>query len=269
MINILKLILPPFLFIIIKKATKYYRNITFSNISTYDNNLIAKVVIEKNIIYRDKLSIKNELDFSSLRTILGISLTAMNLNNKELNVLDFGGGGGYHYFISKIILNTGLKINWHVVETSSIVENSNKLSNFDLRFFKTIEEASVGISRFDLILASSSLQYCDNQFLILQKIIKLNAKNIFITRTPFTKGAEVLNKIQFSKLSSNGPGELPFGYKDSTISYPIFIHNSSQFENVFVNDYNLKFKIIEEKNAFIIENDSFDNYGYFYVSMNP
>jgi putative methyltransferase (TIGR04325 family) len=267
--NFFKLILPPFLFIIIKKATTFFKNITNSNIATYDNDLIAKVVIEKNIIYRDKLAIKNELDFSSLRSILGISITGMNLKNNELNVLDFGGGGGYHYFISKIILNDNVKINWHVVETSSIVENANKISNNDLRFFKTIKGATIGINRFDLILASSSLQYCENQFLILQELINLNAKYIFITRTPFTNDKPVLNKIQFSKLSSNGPGDLPHGYKDCTISYPIFIQNINQFEHLFLNHYNTKFKIREEKNAFIIENNAFDNYGYFFVSINP
>ena len=266
--NIFKLIIPPIIFIFIKKAKALFIKITFNKIATYDNDLIAKVVIEKNIIFRDKLKFDKKLDLSSLRSVLGVSIASIDLKSKVFNVLDFGGGGGYHYFISKLILNEDLNINWHIVETSSIVENSNKISNINLHFFKTVEEAAIGIERFDLILASSSLQYCENQFSILKKLIKLNAKNIFITRTPFTKGMPFLNKIQFSRLSSNGPGSLPFGYDDAIISYPIYIHNIEQFENEFINDYILKFKLIEEENAFIIENQSFDNYGFFYVSKN-
>ncbi len=266
--NILKLILPPFFILLFNKLIFLFKKILVNNISTYDNDLIAKVVIEKNIIFRDKLEKTKQLDISTLRTLLSVGITSINLNNKNLNVLDFGGGGGYHYFISKLIINEDVKINWHIVETKSIVNQSHKISNSSLRFFESIEEASIGIEQFDLIIASSSLQYCVNQFEILQKFKNLNPKNIFITRTPFSKNSPFLNKIQFSNLSSNGPGDLPINYKDHTISYPIYIQNIDEFENEFTKGYNLKFKLIEEKNAFIIENSSFDNYGFFYVAIN-
>jgi len=267
--EIIRNILPPFIFNFF--INLYNRSIKINksySIDTYDSDLIAKLVIEKNIIFRDNLSKNNGLDFSALRTIIGVSIAGLEINKKELNVLDFGGGGGYHYFISKLILNDNIKLNWNVVETKSIVDISNTISNSELHFFKSIQDASMGIEKFDLIIASSSIQYCINQQNILRELIGLNSNNIFITRTPFTLNLPTVNSIQFSKLSNNGPGPLPKGYEDCIISYPIFINNITCFENEFINNYNLKFKIIEERNAFYIDNMPFDTYGFFYVNKN-
>ena len=265
--EIIKNLLPPIFFNFLLNIYKNLKNKKNSySVDTYDSDLIAKIVIEKNIIFRDNLTSNNGLDFSGLRTIIGVTLAGLDTNIKELNVLDFGGGGGYHYFISKIILNDNIKLNWNVVETKSIVDFSESVSNNELKFYKSIEDASIDNDRFDLIIASSSIQYCKNQEEILRQLIALNSKNIFITRTPFTTNTPFVNSIQFSKLSNNGPGNLPEGYEDCIISYPIYIMNLLDFEKEFLNNYNLKFKLLEEKNAFYIDNVPFDTYGFFYVN---
>jgi putative methyltransferase (TIGR04325 family) len=265
----IKNILPPFFFNFLNNSyIKFNKQKQLYSVDRYDNDLIANVIIKKTTIFKDNLTKSYGLDFTGLRTIIGISIAGLDLKKKELNVLDFGGGGGYHYFISKLILNDDINLKWHVVETKSIVKISNILSNNELHFFNSIEEASISPNRFDLIIASSSIQYCINQGKILQELIDLNSRNIFITRTPFSLDKPVYNNVQFSKLSNNGPGALPAGFTDCLISYPIFIMNIIDFENKFIDKYNLKFKILEEKNGFNIDNVNFDNYGFFWVNKN-
>jgi putative methyltransferase (TIGR04325 family) len=261
---LLQKILPPFLLNLFRKFNLNFLNLKYKNkIKVYDNDLIASIIIKKNIKFRDNLNSDKNLDLFAFRFFAGVSIAAYN-GKKTFKVLDFGGGGGYHYFISKLLLPQDILISWHIVETSSIVKQSNDLTNTELKFFNTIEEASFDIQNFDLIFASSSLQYCKNQSIIIEQILNLNATNIFITRTPFSTNTIIDGEMQHSLLSSNGPGNLPVGFKDCIISYPIYINNLYNFTNLFLKKYSIKFKINEEKNAFIIRNKSYDNYGIYF-----
>lgn len=257
-------LLPSFIINLFRKFYFNFINLKSKNqIKIYDNDLIASIIIKKNIKFRDNLYSDKNMDLFAFRFFAGVSIAAYN-GKKTFKVLDFGGGGGYHYFISRLLLPKEILISWHIVETSSIVKQSVELNNTELKFFNTIEEASFDINNFDLIFASSSLQYCKNQSLIIEQILNLNATNIFITRTPFSVNTIVDGEMQYSLLSANGPGNLPLGYKDSIISYPIYINNLDNFTNLFLKKYIIKFKINEEKNAFIIRNKSYDNYGIFF-----
>jgi putative methyltransferase (TIGR04325 family) len=263
--KIFKIFIPPIIlnFIIIIKNTIIKNLNPNILIKSYDNSTIANIVIQKNMIFRDTIASNKILDIQIMKSFTGIAIAAFN-EKKTFKVLDFGGGGGYHYFISKLLLPQDILISWHIVETSSIVKQSNDLTNTELKFFNTIEEASFDIQNFDLIFASSSLQYCKNQSILIEQILNLNATNIYITRTPFSENRIVDGEMQHSLLSANGPGDLPVGFKDSIISYPIYINNLDNFTNLFLKKYNIKFKINEEKNAFIIRNKSFHNYGIYF-----
>ena len=45
-----------------------------------------------------------------MKSFTGIAIAAYN-EKKTFKVLDFGGGGGYHYFISKLLLSFNKLLN--------------------------------------------------------------------------------------------------------------------------------------------------------------
>ena len=73
----------------------------------------------------------------SLRSFFALSLLP---DSPQINVLDFGGGAGNHYYLARKLIDDNVKINWHVVETDSFVEEINKqgLQSSELKFFTSI-----------------------------------------------------------------------------------------------------------------------------------
>lgn len=265
----LLLLVPPIVIIFLKKLQILLHQLKNTNeIDDYANEALTKMVVEKNEIFNTSLNKNKTVDLSSIRSILGVCVAGINNNKNELNVLDFGGGGGYHYFISKLVIGQNLKINWAVVETESMARAAKRLSNSELKFFSSINDASFEKGKIDIFFASSSLQYCSNQKEIIENILKVEPDSIFITRTPFSESEPVHGKKQFSKFSSNGPGPLPKGYKDSFITYPIYIMNVNEFIEKFREKYDLKFQIREEAGAFTVGNNSYDNYGFYFTLKN-
>ena len=266
--KLILLITPPVILLMIKKVYLYLIKKSRVALRSYDDELFAGMIVEKNIIFNEKIQRSKTLDISCLGTVLGIGLAGFNLNSDYLKILDFGGGGGYHYNISRLILGDKIKIKWHIVETMNMVRMSEKLATDELHFFTNIEEARRGIEQFDLVLASSSLQYCSDQFQIIDELINLNPRYIFITRTPFSLNRPLSGEIQYSKLSSNGPGPLPKGVADSIISYPIYVTNLDDFLNRFKVKYNLRFQLKERSGEFNISGEVFDTYSFFFEKAN-
>jgi putative methyltransferase (TIGR04325 family) len=81
----------------------------------YEEDDLASVVYEKTKLYRDSLLAQHPFvsEITSLRTSVGLSLAR---RGNELNVIDFGGACGAHYFLSKIVFGERLNLRWHVVE---------------------------------------------------------------------------------------------------------------------------------------------------------
>ena len=97
-----------------------------------------------------------------------------------------------------------------------------------------------------------------------------------IFRTPFNEESnENIVGLQVSKLSSNGKGSLPTGFKDRDVYYPFtvlgmsiftsnFLINLFDVENLFkkYGKIEMRLKIMEEKNAYPTDKGSFNNFGY-------
>lgn len=70
--------------------------------SGYEENDLVNVVYEKTRLYRDSVLAQHPhvSEITSLRTLVGLSLSS---SGNELNVADFGGACGTHYFLSKAV----------------------------------------------------------------------------------------------------------------------------------------------------------------------
>ena len=228
--------------------------------SAYEGEDIVKVVIEKNIAYKKQIQSNPTFDLGSLRTLIGLGIA----NTKDsLHVLDFGGGGGYHYTIARVALGNGKSLKWNVIETPAMVKEAQRITDGNLKFFDNITDAKSDLGSVDLVFTSSALQYCPNPLKCLKELTEVGAKYLFITRTPFGDSDKSLISIQESNLSDNGPGPLPLGFADRTVSYPITFANKHEAEEILNEKYEIRFSIVEDKGSFRAGNSKFDKFGYF------
>lgn len=137
-------------------------------------------------------------------------------NNSRVNVLDIGGALGSSYYQNKKFLDSIQEVNWCVVEQPDFVkEGRQKFSTDRLHFYYTIEDC-LNDYKIDVILLSSVLQYIDEPFVLLDKIISKNIKYIVFDRTPFTEGDD---RITIQKVH-------PSIYK---ATYPCWFFNKNRF----------------------------------------
>jgi putative methyltransferase (TIGR04325 family) len=226
----------------------------------YEGVDLVKVIIEKNVAFKKKIQSDHILDLSALRTLIGVGLAN---TQEKLNVLDFGGGGGYHYTLAKIALGKSRSLKWNVVETSAMAREAQRIADTDLKFFDNISDAKNNLGLVDLIFTSSALQYCPNPLEFLNELTEVGAKYIFITRTPFNDSDKSLISIQVSKLSENGPGPLPLGVGDKSVSYPITFVSKQEVEKILNQKYEIRFLTKEDKGTFRAGKNTFDMWGYF------
>lgn len=231
--------------------------------TSYEYENLVNVVIRKNIIFQENNQQNVEFELGSLRTIAAIGLVLGS--SKKINVLDFGGGGGYHWALSKKAFNKDIAYDWRVLETPlmAMVANKTLLKN-GLSFFSDISTCLADGVKMDLIFMSSALQYCEKPLQILKEVVNLGAKYLFITRTPFSLAPKTLISKQRSLLSENGPGPLPKEFKDEIIEYPITYVLKTEVEEILSQKYKIRFVLQEDVSTLFYGSFPVNGYyGYF------
>lgn len=113
----------------------------------YQNHQIIKAVIEKTIRFKDRLNDKKIVNMGELKTLAGIGMALKSA--KSAHVLDFGGGGGYHYFLTKQFFPQVIELHWRVVETANMVAEAKKMATAELDFVSNITEAKNDLGKID------------------------------------------------------------------------------------------------------------------------
>jgi len=267
--TLIKQLIPPFLLKVFKQSIApspeyktYEEAIAACQNDAYQNNDLVKVVIEKNIVYKKKLQTDTVFDLDTHRTLIALGLSK---TNNSLNVIDFGGGGGYHYTVASNAFGYKDSLKWNVVETTAMANEAKRIANNKLKFFDNIADATKDLGLVDLVFTSGALQYCPSPLTFLKQLTEVNAKYLFITRTAFTKSDQDIFSSQASQLSSNGPGPLPKGYTDRKITYPITYVSKSKAEEILSLKYHIQFTIIEDKAAYRVGGKEIDMFSYFCV----
>ncbi len=160
--------------------------------------------------------------------LLAILQNILRKEDNTLHLLDFGGSLGSTYRQCKPFLEGASKIEWLVIEQPTFVERGRQMfAHGDLQFHFEIEEA-LSNSRPKTVLLSSVLQYVENPFTLLRKIIDLDFKYIVIDRTPISKeGCERIVKQVV-------PPEI------YVASYPARVFEENQILGPLLDHYHLK-----------------------------
>jgi putative methyltransferase (TIGR04325 family) len=263
--DLVKQLVPPLLLKSLKRAPPLFSSFDEAYKAcpngAYENESIVKVVVEKNRIFRQTIRASPIFNLGDLRTLIAVGLAN---TQGTLKVLDFGGGaGGYHYTIAKAFLGNGSKLKWNIVETPAMVKEGKLIADVELNFFDNISDAKNDLGAVDLVLSSGALQYCPNPLGFLSELAEVGAKNIFVTRIPLSESDKSLISIQVSKLSENGPGPLPAGLDEKSVSYPITFASRHEVEKILRERYEIVFSIKEDTGTYSAGKKRIDLYGYF------
>jgi putative methyltransferase (TIGR04325 family) len=108
-----------------------------------------------------------------------------------LSVLDWGGGFGHYHALSRSVL-PGLALDWHVKETAPVAARGREL-NPDVAFHD--DDACLG-RRYDLAVASSSLQYAEDWRALLERLAGATERQLYVARVPVALQAPSFVVIQ-------------------------------------------------------------------------
>lgn len=150
---------------------------------------------------------------------------------KSVTIADLGGACGTHYFELKRFLKPEIELKWLVIETPEMVRAAQRmnLENKDLKFVTSLEQIT---DTPDILHSSSTLQYVPDPYGTLTSLAKSGIPWLFFNRMMFTEGNDDLITVQSSPMSANGPGPMPEGFTDKTITYP---HTNMSFQRFHSN----------------------------------
>ncbi|MGZ3882633.1 MAG: methyltransferase, TIGR04325 family [Bacteroidia bacterium] len=170
--------------------------------------------------------------FREARTngLLVSSLLYAGLDNKKLNVLDFGGALGSIYTQHKKLLKK-LDIKWNVIEQSGFVESGKKIyPKNEIGFYNSIEEYNETNTAPDVVILSSVLQYLETPYEILGALINLKPKYVIADLTVFSPeiSADILTVQHIAK-----------EYYGKKMSYPCWIFSEKKLRDTMEKGFHL------------------------------
>ncbi len=216
-----------------------------SNCNSYNDEELAEVVFKKTLVFLKK--IKSEviqITDTDAYSLLAVINPILENKTNCINILDFGGACGAHYFQLRSLIENNISLNWVVVETSNMVKYGKKLETEELSFCENISDAIEKLGHFDLIHTSGTLHCLSTPQIFLSDLLNCNSKWLLFNRLVLNEQEKDIFTIYSSMLSWNGIGELPKGHVDRIIKYPFFIFSERRFYSFL----NIKYKVIAKFN---------------------
>lgn len=168
-------------------------------------------------------------------------VTARELGmHDELCILDYGGGVGAHAHALKRLL-PGRRFQYTVCELPEFCELGRKL-NPDVRYVSSLADAGTG---YDLVYASSSVQYTQDWQKLLRDLCSASAGSVFVTRTPFVVASGTFVTMQRA-YGTEYPGWV---FNQSEFVQTVQKVSSKKLKEVFVNGRGLAVRGAPEPNV--------------------
>jgi putative methyltransferase (TIGR04325 family) len=187
--------------------------------SGYNDVELAEVVAFKTRQRIEPNAIASE---QALNSLISVGITATDIRNRPLNVLDFGGGCGFHYF--QVVAAMRIPLRWAIVETHTMAVQAKKLAQNYFAVFTTMGDAAAALGVVDLVHASGSIQYVPDPKSILKSLVALRPRYMMLARLPYWQEPTAIG-VQVSPLSHNGVGPLPPNLQDREIKFPVTLMN--------------------------------------------
>jgi len=167
-----------------------------------------------------------------------------------LNIVDFGGSLGSSYFQNSIFLDSLKDVRWNIVEQEHFVEHGKRyFENNRLRFFRSIDEC-LTIQTPGTILFSSSIQYIEKPYDLINEVVKKGFKYIIFDRTSFNRRNS--DKIAIQRVN-------PDIYD---ASYPCWLLDIERFKKCFTDRYLLISEFITSETTTNLNDPIFQGFIY-------
>ncbi len=120
-------------------------------------------------------------DLNAQNTIMCFAyvLALASHQKQTLSLMDFGGGIGHYYPLAKALL-PDVKIEYSCKDVDHLAEYGKKLFP-EAKFYSNDSWTN---QKYDLFLASGSLQYCEDWKKTIKQIANCTSNYVFITRIP-------------------------------------------------------------------------------------
>ncbi|NVN96216.1 MAG: methyltransferase, TIGR04325 family [Bacteroidetes bacterium] len=209
----------------------------------YDSEIIFKKVKQATLLVKKGQAVyeRDSVIFDSIQyslPLLSSLLLAASKNNGHLSLVDFGGSLGSSYFQNKKFLNELNSVKWNIIEQKHFVEfGQNELQTNELKFYKQIEDC-FQYEKPDLLLLSNALQYIENSYEVLEKLLQYNFYYIFFDMLTLSDKSD--DQIVIQNVSK----------KIYNASYPCWIFSSNHFKQkmeqnyVLLEEYDTKIKVV-------------------------
>lgn len=128
--------------------------------------------------------------------LLSSLLWIASQNNNKLSIADFGGSLGSSYYQNISFLNHLTELKWNIIEQDKFYEIGKELfENESLKFYNTLEECYKK-NNINTILLSSSLQYLEIPYELINTIMELEIDYVIIDRLDATNEDRDILKVQ-------------------------------------------------------------------------
>jgi len=218
----------------------YETALKYCNPKGYEADEIIEVVFQKTLNFKQNLEKNSQNIIPSIaNTFCAILPKIVEKDGQEIKIIDFGGACGALYFQVRNFLPKKQKFRWAVVETPAMVKKAKSLENDELSFYVSLEDAVKYLEKVDILHTSGTLQAVHKPREYLQKLLNIHADYMFFNRVGVNQGEKDVYTIHKSKLSWNGPGNLPDGFQDKWIKYPFSFISESFFLQTIQNQYDI------------------------------
>jgi putative methyltransferase (TIGR04325 family) len=210
----------------------------------YENPGLVHLVSAKTRLLRQHLISDANRTVTDRYALQAAFVLAHIRSSKPLNVLEIGGACGALFSELNHLLPSSIG-SWHIVETPPMAEVGRKLFEDDkLTFFDDLPSAASRLKP-DLVIAQGVLQYMPNPLETWKALLGLGAGHVYVSRTVVGVDLErpIITK-QVCKLSTHGPGQVPAGFQDRTMTQPMVLISSESYVES-ASGYRLKYSFNE------------------------
>ena len=246
-----------------KKFSSYDDALKECTTDAYEEQELIEVILKKTKRFVSKLNedIIPIWETSAYTLLSVINPILTNIESKTINVIDFGGACGAHYFHIRALIDKMIRLNWIVVETDTMVKFAKELETSELKFRNNISSAVKELGKIDLLHTSGTFQCVNDPEKYLKEVLSVDAQWLLFNRLGLNTLDKDVITIHRSKLSWNGIGDLPEGYKDRWIKYPFIFSSEKKFNDELKKNYDLVARFDDKSGSFDIKGEKIVGYG--------
>ena len=216
-------------------------------IQTTDKVKKGEAAYERDGILYDKVNVNFHL--------LNALLLVASRNGNKLTVIDFGGSLGTSYYQNIQYLSHLVSLNWCIIEQPEFVEAGKKsFENEHVSFYHTIDECLAVHAKPDLVLISSTLQYINKPYELLNNIQSFNIPYLMLDLVGYNDRNKDRITVQ----------HVPPVFYGVEASYPCTFFDRSKLEAQLEENYTKKFDFISEQEKYYIQFKPFRYEGSFW-----